>query len=62
MLKQYFNDLHIVKRSFSHRLKYVRDSSETATGDGWKKVLLKTLQNSQETMTLAPFIENAKVV
>ena len=62
MLKQYLNDLHIVKRNFSHRLKDVRDSSETATEDGWKKVFLKTLQNSQETMTLAPFIENAKVV
>ena len=34
MLKQYLNDLHIVKRNFSHRLKDVRDSSETATEDG----------------------------
>ena len=34
MVNQYLNDLYIVKRSFSHRLKYVRDSSETATGDG----------------------------
>ena len=44
------NDIHVVKRRFSHLFKYSGDSLETATGGGWKK-MLKILQNSQEEET-----------